>query len=243
MTPPPQPTVDLTNCDREPIQIPGSIQPHGAMLVAHPDSFDILYASANAGDVTGFDEPIVRGMPLTAVIGERAAHDIRNACAKSGGGEIAGVELGLTLGHSTRPVDVIVHRYKDRVIIEFEPSIEGGKTAKDALDLTQTLVRRIGMETELANLAKAGARLVRTMLGYDRVMIYQFLHNGAGRVIAEAKRAGLQSFMGQHFPASDIPVQARRLYQLNAIRMIGDSSYTPVPLVPAVAPGEQPIDM
>tara|TARA_R110000868_G_scaffold411785_1_gene710586 strand:- start:67958 stop:70549 length:2592 start_codon:yes stop_codon:yes gene_type:complete len=243
MTPPPQSPVDLTNCDREPIQIPGSIQPHGAMLVAHPDTFDILYASANAGDVTGFEGPIVRGMPLTAVIGERAAHDIRNACAKSGGGEIAGIELGLTLGHSTRPVDVIVHRYKDRVIIEFEPSIEGGKTAKDALDLTQTLVRRIGMETELASLAKAGARLVRTMLGYDRVMIYQFLHNGAGRVIAEAKRAGLQSFMGQHFPASDIPVQARRLYQLNAIRMIGDSSYTPVPLLPAIAAGEQPIDM
>jgi light-regulated signal transduction histidine kinase (bacteriophytochrome) len=24
---------DLTNCDREPIHIPGSIQPHGAMLV------------------------------------------------------------------------------------------------------------------------------------------------------------------------------------------------------------------
>ncbi|MGN6725364.1 MAG: hypothetical protein ACTHLZ_05570, partial [Tepidisphaeraceae bacterium] len=26
-------TIDLTNCDREPIHIPGSIQPHGALLV------------------------------------------------------------------------------------------------------------------------------------------------------------------------------------------------------------------
>jgi light-regulated signal transduction histidine kinase (bacteriophytochrome)/CheY-like chemotaxis protein len=235
--------VDLTNCDREPIQIPGSIQPHGAMLVVDPDRFEILYASENSGALTGYEKPPVKGTPLAEILGEDAVHQIRNACAKAGGGEIAGVELGLRLGHATAPVDVIAHRYKDRVLIELEPSLDGGQSAKKALDLTHALVRRLGVETELASLATAGARLVRTMLGYDRVMIYQFLHNGAGRVIAEAKKSGLQSFLGQHFPASDIPYQARRLYELNAIRMIGDSAYTPVPLQPAVAPGEQPVDM
>jgi len=93
------------------------------------------------------------------------------------------------------------------------------------------------------SLAKSGARLVRSMLGYDRVMVYQFLHNGAGKVIAEAKRSDLQSFMGQHFPASDIPYQARRLYELFAIRMISDATYRPVPLQPPLQAGEQPIDM
>ena len=235
--------VDLTNCDREPIQIPGSIQPHGAMLVVSPETFSILYASQNAAELTGYASGITRGLPLAEIIGPRAAHDIRNACAKSGGGEIAGIELGLVLAHHAEPVDVIVHRHKDRILIEFERSIDGGQTAKDALDLTQNLVRRVGVETDVTSLAKAGARLVRTMLGYDRVMIYQFLHNGAGRVIGEAKRGDLQSFMGQHFPASDIPYQARRLYELNPIRMIGDASYTPVPLYPPVEPGEQPVDM
>jgi light-regulated signal transduction histidine kinase (bacteriophytochrome)/CheY-like chemotaxis protein len=235
--------VDLTNCDREPIQIPGSIQPHGAMLVVDPDRFQILYSSENAGVLTGYEGPLDRGTSLVSVLGEDAVHEIRNACAKAGGGEIAGIELGLRLGHASGPVDVIAHRYKDRVLIEIEPSLDGGQSAKNALDLTHALVRRLGVETELASLARAGARLVRTMLGYDRVMIYQFLHNGAGRVIAEARKAGLQTFLGQHFPASDIPYQARRLYELNAIRMIGDSGYTPVPLQPPVAPGEQPVDM
>ena len=235
--------VDLTNCDREPIQIPGSIQPHGAMLVVHPDRFNILYASENARALTGYEGPLKRGTPLTRILGEEAVHQIRNACAKSGGGEIAGVELGIRLGHASDPVDVIAHLYQDRVIIELEPARDGGQSSKEALDLTHALVRRLGVETELPSLAAAGARLVRTMLGYDRVMIYQFLHNGAGRVIAEAKKTGLRSFMGQHFPASDIPVQARRLYELNTIRMIGDSAYTPVSLQPAVAPGETPVDM
>ena len=235
--------VDLTNCDREPIQIPVSIQPHGAMLVVSPVDYQVLFASANASEFLGLEGSIEPGVDLVELIGPDAAHGIRNASAKSGGGEIAGVELGMKLAHAKPPVDIIVHRYKDRVLIEFEPSTDGGKTAKDALDLTQTLVRKIGTETEIGSLAKSGARLVRAMLGYDRVMVYQFLHNGAGRVIAEAKRADLQSFMGQHFPASDIPYQARRLYELNAIRMIADASYAPVPLHPPIKAGDQPVDM
>lgn len=235
--------VDLTNCDREPIHIPGSIQPHGAMLVLHPEAFTMLYASENLGSITGCPGPFEVGMPLADIIGERAAHDIRNASAKTGGGEIAGIELGATLEYASAPIDVIIHRYKDRVFVEYEPSTDDGQSAKDALDLTQLLIRRIGTETNVASLAKSGARLIRSMLGYDRVMIYQFLHNGAGKVIAEAKRSDLQSFLGHHFPASDIPYQARRLYELNAIRMIGDAAYQPVPLHPPLKAGEQPVDM
>ncbi|WP_395332139.1 HWE histidine kinase domain-containing protein [Novosphingobium sp. BL-8H] len=235
--------VDLTNCDREPIQIPGSIQPHGAMLVVSPLDYRTLFASVNASDFLGLEGTIEPGMDLVELIGADAAHAIRNASAKSGGGEIAGVELGMKLAHVKARVDIIVHRYKDRVLIEFEPAADEGQSAKDALDLTQALVRKIGTETEIESLAKSGARLVRAMLGYDRVMIYQFLHNGAGRVIAESKRADLQSFLGQHFPASDIPYQARRLYELNAIRMIADASYAPVPLHPPIKAGEQPVDM
>lgn len=236
-------SVDLSNCASEPIHIPGSIQPHGAMLVLDPDSFGVLFASDNLGAVTGYRGPVQAGMPLAAITGEQAAHDIRNAATKSGSGQGANVELGLMLAHGEGPVDVVVHRYKERMFVEFEPARDSGESAKQALDLTQNLIRRIGVETDVASLAKAGARLMRAMLGYDRVMIYQFLHNGAGRVIAEARRADLQSFMGQHFPASDIPYQARRLYELNAIRMIADVGYTPVPLSPSLDVGEQPVDM
>ncbi|MGO4352759.1 HWE histidine kinase domain-containing protein [Rhizobium sp. RAF36] len=81
------------------------------------------------------------------------------------------------------------------------------------------------------------------MLGYDRVMVYRFLHNGAGRVVAEAKDASLGSFLGQHFPVSDIPVQARKLYVKNWIRVIGDASFVPVPLLPKIAEGDPAVDL
>jgi light-regulated signal transduction histidine kinase (bacteriophytochrome) len=237
-----QETVDLTNCDREPIHIPGSIQPHGAMLVCEPGVFRVLYASRNARSMLGLENSGI-GADLAALVGEQVAHDIRNAAAKAGGSEIAGILLGARLRTAARPLDVMVHRHKDRIFVEFEPCADGGPTAEDALDLTQTLIRRIGVETEVLSIAKAAAKLTRAMLGYDRVMVYQFLHNGAGRVIAEAKQPHLASFMGQHFPAGDIPYQARRLYLLNTIRVIGDARFKPVPLLPSLKTGDPPVDM
>src|ERR1700712_4734285 len=118
--------VDLTSCNREPIHIPGAIQPHGAMLVVSPDSFDLLYASVNVGGITGYQGLITAGVPLVEIIGEKPAHDVRNAAARAGGGEVAGVELGVTLAHGTASADMIIHRYKDRVFIEIEHSTDAG---------------------------------------------------------------------------------------------------------------------
>ena len=235
--------VDLTNCDREPIHIPGSIQPHGAMLVCDPESSVVTYASATSEDLLGQRNSPLVGMKLPEVLGAEAAHDLRNAAGRGGGSHLAGIILGLKLPNLSNAVDAVVHQHKDQLFVEIEPTAIDATGAKDALDMTQNLVRRIGLASSVDQVARTGARLIRAMLGYDRVMVYQFLHNGAGRVIAEAKSEKLGSFMGQHFPASDIPYQARRLYLVNTIRMIGDVNFSPVPLVPPLRDGEEPVDM
>lgn len=236
-------TVDLTNCDREPIHIPGSIQPHGAMLVCDPETTEVLFASQTAEELLGKRNSNLVGLTLPEVLGAGPAHDLRNAAAKVGSSHLAGVLLGLKLANLDVPVDALTHQHRDRLFVEIEPTSIDATAAKDALDMTQSLVRRIGLENGVDKIASTGARLIRGMLGYDRVMVYQFLHNGAGRVIAEAKASGLSSFMGQHFPASDIPYQARRLYLENTIRMIGDVNFTPVPLEPPLRSDEEPVDM
>jgi light-regulated signal transduction histidine kinase (bacteriophytochrome) len=233
--------VDLTNCDREPIHIPGSIQPHGAMLVCDANGL-IAHASENAAAMLGGGGTPV-GRTLSDIIGADAAHDLRNEATKTGGSHIAGVLLNRALPGVDRRLDVSIHHHKDRMFVEFEPSAEIDESGPSAIDLTQSLVRRISLESDVTAIATTGAKLARTMLGYDRVMVYQFLHNGAGRVIAEARRSDLASFMGQHFPAGDIPFQARRLYLLNPIRVISDVNYAPVPLLPPIGGNQEPIDM
>ena len=46
-------TVDLSNCDREPIHIPGSIQPHGILLVVEPATFRILQVAGDTENILG----------------------------------------------------------------------------------------------------------------------------------------------------------------------------------------------
>ncbi len=41
------PVVDITNCDREPIHIPGQIQGHGFLVAVDTEDFSIQYISEN----------------------------------------------------------------------------------------------------------------------------------------------------------------------------------------------------
>ncbi|MDE1187863.1 MAG: HWE histidine kinase domain-containing protein [Pantoea sp.] len=233
--------IDLTNCDREPIHIPGSIQPHGAMLVVDPSTSVVVHASANIGDYIDDIDAIV-DRELSDILGPDVTHQINNAAARAGAGHVAGVVLGVTFTKSARRADITIHRFDRRLFLEFEVAASAGDT-EIALGLTQSLVRRIDREVDADELVGSVSRLVRAMLGYDRVMVYRFLHNGAGRVVAESKQASMESFLGQHFPFSDIPAQARRLYLENWIRVIGDVAFEPIPLRPPLAAGEVPIDM
>jgi light-regulated signal transduction histidine kinase (bacteriophytochrome) len=231
---------DLTNCDREPIHIPGSIQPHGAMLVVDAATGTVAFASTNCAEFMGRTAETVVGCLLRDTIGSDVAHQVSNAAAKAGYGHVAAVVLDVALG--ARRCDVTIHKHNDFVFLELEPAARVGDT-ETALSMTQALMRRIGGDTEIDGLVKSVAKLVRALLGYDRVMVYQFLHNGAGRVVAEAKAANQHSFLGQHFPFADIPVQARELYRRNWTRLVGDASSQPVVLHPALRADQQPVDM
>lgn len=233
--------IDLTNCDREPIHIPGTIQPNGAMVVLDDRTGRVQFVSENIGEYLGDTNRDYVGAELSELVGASVAHNVANAAARAGAGQIAGVVLKADLGEG-RAADITVHRYDGRTFFEFEQPGTAGDT-EVALHLTQSLVRRVDRHKDFDALFRGTAKLVRAMLGYDRVMIYRFLHNGAGRVVAEAKDPQLGSFLGQHFPMSDIPVQARQLYVRNWVRVIGDVSFVPVPLQPRISATDTPVDM
>ncbi|MDB5652521.1 MAG: signal transduction histidine kinase [Tardiphaga sp.] len=233
--------VDLTNCDREPIHIPGSIQSHGCLLACDGSVSVVRRHSANTAAVLGLEGRDINGSTLDELIGEQATHDIRNAVAKWGSLTRPGLLIGIKLAHSPGTFNVAVHRHQGINIVEFEPATDAETTPP--LELSRLLLGRIGQVTKLDMLFDTAARLLRAALGYDRVMIYQFAHDGSGQVISEAKRGDLESFHGQHFPASDIPQQARLLYIQNTIRIVSDSNGERVPVEPAIDASGEPLDL
>ena len=85
---------------------------------------------------------------------------------------------------------------------------------------------------------------IRTFTGYDRVMAYKFAEDGSGQVVAEAKREDLEPYLGLHYPATDIPAPARRMFGLSWLRHLPDVNYVPAQLIPENHPVTgRPIDM
>src|SRR5262249_4980448 len=90
---------------------------------------------------------------------------------------------------------------------------------------------------------RVGARQLRALTGFDRVMVYRFANDGSGEVVGEAAAEGIGSFLGLHYPSSDIPQQARQLYLRTPFRIIADIEAEPVPILPKRDETGEPIDL
>ncbi|MBU0585690.1 MAG: GAF domain-containing protein [Alphaproteobacteria bacterium] len=232
-----EPLTDLTNCDREPIHIPGSIQPHGALLACDGNAVAVLRHSENAAAMLGIDGEI-ENRQLSDLVGDSIAHDLRNALTTAADATRPALLFDLKLPGGGI-FNVAAHRHKGTAIIEFEPAGMQGRP----LQLARNLIGRVRGIDSVDRLIAQSARLLRGLLGYDRVMIYRFEADGAGKVVSESRREDLESFLGQYFPASDIPRQARELYLQNTIRIIGDASAQRVPIRPVLDKAGEPLDL
>lgn len=233
--------VDLSNCDREPIQIPGSIQPHGVLLAIETPAMVIRQASANCESLLGASPDELLGQTAADGLGEEFAGLLAAAGAEAAshpGTQLPTILLG------DAPVETRLHVSQGLLLCEFEPS---DASTDDQLwfarELTRTM-RRFQQEQGVLALAEVAVEEVRRLTGYDRVMVYRFDADGHGEVISEAREARLGSYLGQHYPATDIPRQARALYLRQILRQIVDIDYVPSAIVPTDNPltGE-PLDL
>lgn len=240
--------VDLDTCEAEPIHIPGAIQPHGVLLAVDDTSGQIVMASANAAAHLGIPADEATALTLAEVLGEELAERIMgHVDAVRGAPLLAAIptveadttDSGLLRGEVC---DIAVHRSGKRVVVELE-TLTDDRSALTYTSARGAMARLVDART-VVELADRLAQEIRGTTGFDRVMVYRFDQDWNGEVIAEDKREDLNSFYGLHYPATDIPAQARRLYTVNWIRLISDISYTPVPIVPVHDPGSgEPLDL
>jgi light-regulated signal transduction histidine kinase (bacteriophytochrome) len=231
---------DLTICDREPITRPERIQSFGFLLVLSND-WTIVRASENLKAFLGVSAEQALGRRFDSLVSDQATHDIRNRMAmlfSTGAERLYGLRL---LAGRKRAFDLCVHLSSDLLIIEGEESQPDG--GMEAASMVRSMIARLAQADTLETFHSSAARQVRAITGFDRVMIYRFDQTAAGEVIADSTGSGVDSFLGLHFPASDIPVQARALYLRNAFRIIADVASPPVTLLPPIGGVVQPLDL
>ncbi|MEM9803653.1 MAG: ATP-binding protein [Cyanobacteria bacterium P01_D01_bin.56] len=240
LTEPDMTAVDLTNCDREPIHIPNAIQPHGVLLAVSETDWTIVQLSQNTQDYLGFVPEALLGRPLSTLLTAAQVAQIKS-CLEEDFSAVNPLRFELMVDSTPRLFSAVIHRSNRMIVLELEPEAASASVSFfDFYSLVKRPVTRLQKTQTLAELCQVAVEEVKQITGFDRVMVYRFDDEGAGNVIAEAKRPNLDPFLGLHYPPTDIPKQAKCLYLLNLLRLIPDATYTPVHLV---STGPDPLDM
>lgn len=216
--------VDLTNCDKEPIHIPGKIQSHGVLFALDRAKLVITHVSDNVQH--HFDIPpaavLTRSLrELLFILDLSNPGTDLDAYLELHEAGMSSTESGFIVNTSAgKSYHLIVHHSKDNILLELEPV--GDDKDADVQDIMGSMLTRILGAKTLKETLTFCVEQVKKIIGYDRVMIYRFAEDGHGEVVAEDLNEGLESFYGLHYPASDIPKQARELYKKNLVRIIAD---------------------
>lgn len=224
--------IDLTACEREPIHIPGSIQPHGLLLAVTLSDRTLAYASANLAEIFGLDPADALGRPFEQVLPGLSAEFAAQLDDPPSAGSTRFVRTILVrTAQEERFFETAVSRSGDCTILELEEPPAGSVSSIDALyPVLRRFVEQLQGAATIDLLCHLAAQDIRRMTGFDRVLIYRFDDQWNGTVIAEDRNEALPSYLDLRFPASDIPAQARELYRRNRLRIIPDANYTPVPI-------------
>jgi len=218
--------VNLTNCEFEPIHIPGSIQPHGFLIGINSDSFKIDFCSGNISDYIEIDFKNVLNTAFDSTFGVEQQNLVKEYISKN----LLLSSSPLRLNLAGKEFLCTLHKSENIYILEAEPLSENKNKLSDVYDQTSQFLSYMNETHTLKELCDLVAKGTREITGYDRVMVYRFDKDYNGEVFAESCREDLEPFFGLHYPHTDIPAQARELYMQNLMRLIVDVNYQPVPI-------------
>ena len=245
--------VDLANCDREPIHLPGTIQPHG-ILLAFDAAGRLSHASRNAasvlpglmslGAVPGADAlPNLSDLLNRALLGRTLAATLADVSKVAQARDVAPLSIEANFDGSLH--DVVLHARAGRVIVEAEKrAVHVAELASFAL-LAHRSMAQLKAGTAIDSILVDAVAAVRELTGFDRVMAYRFHADDSGEVVAEAACDEVDAYLGRRFPAADIPAQARRLYTVNTLRLIANVADAQVPIdaINPLTPLATPLDL
>ncbi|MEB3358827.1 MAG: response regulator [Synechococcales bacterium] len=240
---------DPADCDQEPIHIPGYIQPHGVLLGLRSPDLKIVLASENTIDFFSQPASSLLNRPLSTLLDASTLRHIQHLLTQ--GLPHLARPFPMTIEINGRSCQMIGELHgpdpstDDVALLELEPQLPG--VAHDefwSYQFVKGLIADLHRSTSLEKLTQQIVQRVQEFTQFDRVMIYQFDPDESGKVIAEAVSGQRERYLGLHYPAADIPPQARQLFLKSWVRAIPDVQHQPSPIVPDVGPlSRQPLNL
>ncbi len=238
---------DLLVFERKPIHNSGAIQPYGVVLVLQEPDFKILQVSTNSSAILGISPEEMLGKSLEEILDPFQMERLELGLRQDNLDFINPTKIwSRKQGDDYVIFDGVFHRNTEGVLIlELEPA-----TSQENIPflsfyhLARASINQLQETSNLRDFCQIIVKEVRKVTGFDRVMLYKFDDDNHGAVIAEEKLDQLESYLDLHYPASDIPKQARQLFSSNWIRIIPDTKIQPVELYPLNNPiNDRPLDL
>lgn len=237
--------LDYSKYEQQPINTPGYIQAHGVLLALQEPDLTILQISDNTNHFFGIPAASLLGQNLNCLLSSEQIELITNSLQEDKPVVVHTLEIINYNQKKSSTLLGILHRSHGVLILELEPHTDiKTNPLVEYADLLETAIFNIRNAFHLSDIHQIIAQEVRKITKFDRVMIYSFTADYSGVVIAEDKQNHLESYLGLHYPAFEIPNQARQLYYKNRLRIIPDVNFQPVKIIPSHHPlSNKPLDL
>ncbi|WP_405211815.1 ATP-binding protein [Dokdonia sp. Asnod2-E02] len=226
--------IDLTNCDKEPIHLLGQVQSHAYLFVIDALKKQIVRVSENVFNLLS-----------------RKREDIHTITIKDVFGPSASTIASHIEGKNTQTIEVevkekryvvITHYKEDLIYIELEPVVAQAEAHIVQRQLSD-IITDLSQAITVRGMCDKTANLIKELTGYDRVMVYKFDQNWNGTIISESREVALESWLGMHYPATDIPQQARKAFLTQGVRIIADVKSKTAAVYPELNEQGFPLDL
>jgi diguanylate cyclase (GGDEF)-like protein len=239
-------SAEAQQCAAEAIQIIGSIQPHGFQLILDADTFQIVQHSSNTIDRLK-EASSIDSNTYPELIGSHISEWVKfinvESLTKLSSKKAVVVEFKESGIIQSSSWGCFAHLTEGWISLEFSPNTGSEYNSRVLLSQIDNMVALLKSSHDETALFQTLVGQLQEYTQYDRVMMYRFLADWSGEIVAEAvsEREEIK-YQGMRFPAEDIPKQARQLYTLSPIRLFADINAEPCLLEPAFLPDGQPLN-
>ena len=239
--------INLNRLKQPPIHILTQVQPHGVLLVLQEPELTVLQVSRNTSTAFGVAPEAILGKTLDDILDSFQVDRLRMGLSRENLDLINPTKVWVRRkGDDYLVFDAVFHRSADNfLVLELEPALTQETIPfLSFYHLARASINQIETTSNLQDFCQIIVREVRKVTGFDRVMLYKFDEDGHGEVVAEEKLEDMEPYLGLHYPESDIPQPARKMFLSNWIRVIPNAHAEPVELYPSDNPiTNQPVDL
>ena len=218
-TPRHKPGNGTSNAETRTVRYSGVVQPHGVLLVLDRVSCLIVAASETSQTLLGLSADHLLGQTLGQIFG----HEVGSAL--------------LALPEDAAPTPLPLHglcatvcrNESGQILVDIEPCEDASSELTSAHRLGLKALRK---QNTVASVTQAATDLIRTLTGFEQVMIYRFDATWRGEVIAESIANNISTCLGQRWASND----AREIFQLCSIHQVPDVHYSASMLLASIDP-------